>query len=304
MAEAAAIRTEGLGKRFGRTLALQDLSIEVARGEIFALLGPNGAGKTTAVRLLLGLTTPTGGHGEVLGAPLGSPAARRRTGYMPELFRHPPWLSGEEVLRAHAALVPVPPERRASEVDRVLSLVGLAERRREAVAGYSKGMQQRLALAAALLGEPELVVLDEPTSALDPVGRRDVREIIRALGAGGTAVVLNSHLLSEVEAVCDRVAILRDGRTIAQGSLDELRGPAAVRIRLDHPGRAEDEALAAFGPVTPEGEWRAVAMAEPGRVPELVAAVVAAGGRVLSLERRQGTLEERLIALLETEGER
>ena len=298
------MRTRGLGKRFGRTLALADLTIEVGPGEVFALLGPNGAGKTTAVRLLLGLTTPTGGHGEVLGAPLGSPAARRRTGYMPELFRHPPWLSGEEVLRAHAALVPVPPERRASEVDRVLSLVGLAERRREAVAGYSKGMQQRLALAAALLGEPELVVLDEPTSALDPVGRRDVREIIRALGAGGTAVVLNSHLLSEVEAVCDRVAILRDGRTIAQGSLDELRGPAAVRIRLDHPGRAEDEALAAFGPVTPEGEWRAVAMAEPGRVPELVAAVVAAGGRVLSLERRQGTLEERLIALLETEGER
>jgi ABC-2 type transport system ATP-binding protein len=295
---AAAVRTEGLGKRFGRATALADLSIEVPRGEIFALLGPNGAGKTTAVRLLLGLTAPSAGAGWVLDRPLGSREARRRTGYMPELFRHPPWLTGREVLFAHAALAGIARERRAGEVETVLATVNLERRADEAVATYSKGMQQRLALAAALIGEPDLVVLDEPTSALDPVGRRDVREVIRALKARGTAVVLNSHLLSEVEAVCDRVAVLRGGRVIAQGTLGALRGRPEVYIRLDPADTAGEGALAAFGAVRREGEWRVVEVADTERVPEIVAAVVGAGGRVHAVDVRQGSLEERLIDLL------
>ncbi len=299
MAEAAAIRTEGLGKRFGRTLALQDLSIEVARGEIFALLGPNGAGKTTAVRLLLGLTAPSAGQGWVLGRPVGSREARRRTGYMPELFRHPPWLRGREVLFAHAALAGIARDRRAAAVDGALATVDLERRADEAVATYSKGMQQRLALAVALLGAPDLVVLDEPTSALDPVGRRDVREVIRALRARGTAVLLNSHLLSEVEAVCDRVAVLRGGRVIAQGTLEELCGRPQVHIRLAARDEAVERALAAFGRVRPDADWLVVEVDDAGRVPDLVEAVVGAGGRIRAVEVRQGSLEERLIDLLQ-----
>lgn len=251
------------------------------------------------MRLLLGLTAPSAGDGWVFGAPLGSRAARQRTGYMPELFRHPPWLTGRELLAAHAALVPLRAERRGPEVERVLGVAGLGPRADACIGAYSKGMQQRLALAAALLGAPELVVLDEPTSALDPVGRRDVREVIRSLRGQGTTVVLNSHLLSEVEAVCDRVAILRDGRTIAQGSLDDLRGRPEVHIRLAPPADAAERALAAFGPVRRQGDAWLVGLAEPARLPDLVAAVVAAGGRVLGVESRQGSLEERLIALLE-----
>lgn len=296
-----ALETKDLGKVFGRTDALADLTIEVGRGEVFALLGPNGAGKTTAVRLLLGLTQPTRGTGRILGWPLGSAEARRRTGYMPELFRHPPWLRGREVLGAHAALVPLDRGRRDGEVRRVLELVGLARRADEAVGGYSKGMQQRLALAVALLGRPELVVLDEPTSALDPLGRRDVRRIIRALRDEGSTVVLNSHLLTEVEAVCDRVAVLRAGRVIAQGSLSDLRGQAEISVRLDDSGPSVEEVLARFGSARVEGEWQVIAMEDPARVPDLVAAVAAAGGRILAVENRQGSLEDRLIALLEAD---
>jgi ABC-2 type transport system ATP-binding protein len=218
---------------------------------------------------------------------------------MPELFRHPAWLTGREILYAHAGLAGIEADKRPAEVEGALTTVDLEHRASEAVATYSKGMQQRLALAAALLGTPDLVVLDEPTSALDPVGRRDVREIIRALRARGTAVVLNSHLLSEVEAVCDRVAVLRDGRVIAQGGLEELRGRPEVHIRLSAPDGGVEAALAAFGPVRGEGEWRIVEIDESARVPDIVAAVVAAGGRIYAVEVRQGSLEERLIDLLQ-----
>lgn len=293
-----AIRTDGLSKRYGRAVALRDLSMAVPFGEVFGFLGPNGAGKTTAVRLLLGLTAPSAGTGEVLGHPLGSHPARRRIGYVPELFRHPPWLTGREVLDAHAALVPLAAGERRREIDRVLGEVGLSGREGDRVSTYSKGMQQRLALAAALLGRPDLVVLDEPTSALDPVGRRDVREIIRALRRGGTTVFLNSHLLSEVEMVCDRVAVVRQGTVIATGTLDALRGSPEVRVRLAEPGEGAIAAMRAFGPVETAGEWTHVAIADIARVPDLVAAVVGAGGRVLSVESRPGSLEDRLIELL------
>lgn len=224
-----AIETVDLAKRYGRIHALVGLTMRVERGSVFGFLGPNGAGKTTAVKLLLGLARPSGGEASVLGAPIGDARAhleaRRRIGYLPELFRYPGWLTAREVLAAHAALIGLPPADRARGIDTVLGTVGLAARAGDRVQGFSKGMQQRLGLAVALLGDPELVILDEPTSALDPVGRRDVRQVIRSLREQGTAVFLNSHLLSEVEQVCDHVAIVNEGRVLASGALADLLRP-------------------------------------------------------------------------------
>src|SRR5689334_22735542 len=205
--ETPAIELNGVVKRFGRTAALAGLDLDVGRGELVGLLGPNGAGKTTTVKLLLGLVRPTSGTGAVLGAPLGDRRARARIGYLPELFRYQPWLTAREVLGLHAELGRVARPIRHDAIERALERVGLHERAGDRVGGFSKGMQQRLGLAVALLGEPELILLDEPTSALDPVGRTDVRAIVRDARDRGATVILNSHLLSEVEQVCDRVAI-------------------------------------------------------------------------------------------------
>jgi ABC-2 type transport system ATP-binding protein len=225
----AAIETIDLAKRYGRITALVGLSMRVERGSIFGFLGPNGAGKTTAVKLLLGLARPTSGEAIVLGAPVSDGtahrAARRRVGYLPELFRYQGWLSAREVLDVHCALAGMDEAERPREIASVLETVGLADRAGDRVQTFSKGMQQRLGLGIALLGSPDLVVLDEPTSALDPVGRRDVREIISSLRDRGTTVFLNSHLLSEVERVCDHVAIVNEGRVLASGPIAELLRP-------------------------------------------------------------------------------
>jgi ABC-2 type transport system ATP-binding protein len=224
-----AIETVDLAKSYGRITALVGLTMRVERGSIFGFLGPNGAGKTTAVKLLLGLARPTSGEALVLGASIANEpahrAARARVGYLPELFRYPAWLKAREVLAAHCALMGLDRATWSAEIDGALATVGLAQRADDRVQGFSKGMQQRLGLGVALLGKPELVVLDEPTSALDPVGRRDVRRIIRALRDAGTTVFLNSHLLSEVEQVCDHVAIVNEGRVLASGPLAELVRP-------------------------------------------------------------------------------
>lgn len=293
-----AVRTEALTKRYGNRVALRDLTLTIPQGEVFGLLGPNGAGKTTAVRLLLGLTRPTEGDGWVLGEPLGSLSARRRIGYVPELFRHPVWLTGEEILRAHSELAGVRPGARDAEVARVLNEVGLQGRERERVAGYSKGMQQRLAIGVALLGTPELLILDEPTSALDPVGRRDVRELIRRLRAKRVTVLLNSHLLSEVELLCDRVAVMRSGQVLESGPMEGFRGHAAVRIQVEGDAEPIRRALAMFGPVEGKGDWIEVADRTGNDVPDLVRAAVLAGARIRAVETRHGSLEDRVMELL------
>jgi ABC-2 type transport system ATP-binding protein len=293
-----AIEFDGITKTFGRTTALDGLSLRVGRGELVGLLGPNGAGKTTAVKLVLGLVRPTSGRGRVLGAPLGDRAARAGIGYLPELFRYQPWLRAREVLALHAGLARVAPGRRAAATEEALAQVGLTERADDPVSGFSKGMQQRLGLGVALLGEPELILLDEPTSALDPVGRTDVRAIVRAARDRGATVILNSHLLTEVERVCDRVVILHHGRAIASGPLDEVVAADGVRLRvsdLDDAGRAT---LAGFGPVATDGEWLSIRPLDASRIPDVVAAVVAAGGRVHAVESGRGSLEARFLELV------
>ncbi len=295
-----AIDVNGLHKAYRSTIALEALDLRVERSEVFGFLGPNGAGKTTAVKLLLGLTRPTRGGGTVLGRPLGDRVARRRIGYLPELFRYQAWLTAREVLELHASLAGLPSHGRDAELDRVIELVGLKGRDHDRTGGFSKGMQQRLGLAAALLGDPDLVILDEPTSALDPVGRDDVRAIIREAQSRGSSVFLNSHLLGEVERLCDRVAIVNHGRVIAAGTLAELLGAAAVRLRVTELANPQ-EALAAFGHVTVEDDWLVVGPLEPERVPDVVATVVAAGGRVHAVDPGRRSLEDLFLDLVRDE---
>jgi len=296
-----AIETFELSKRFGRTVALAGLSMRVEPGEVFGFLGPNGAGKTTSVKLLLGLTAASSGSGLVLGAPIGDRETRRRIGYLPELFRYQSWLSAREVLLLHAELARLPARRRSAEVAATLETVGLAERANDPVGTFSKGMQQRLGLGAALLGAPDLVFLDEPTSALDPVGRTEVRQIIRAARDRGVTVFLNSHLLSEVELVCDRVAVVNRGRVVAGGTLDELLGEQAVILRVsDLPAEAR-AGLAAFGGVetSPDDpDQITIRPIDPARIPDVVASIVRGGGRVHAVAQGRETLEERFLELL------
>ena len=292
------IELRGIGKRYGQTVALDHLDLTVGRGEIVGLLGPNGAGKSTAIKLLVGLVRPTSGTGRVIGAALGDRAARRRIGYLPELFRYQPWLRAREVLTLHAALAAVPRGERAPMAIEALEHVDLLGRADDPVGTFSKGMQQRLGLAVALLGRPELVLLDEPTSALDPVGRMEVREIVRTARDRGATVILNSHLLTEVERVCDRVVIVHHGRVIAAGPLDDVIGVDGVRIRVTGLDGVSRRAFERFGPTTDDGEWLTFPDLVPGRIPEVVAAIVGAGGAVHAVEPSGRSLESRFLELV------
>ena len=296
-----AIRTLALSKLYGDSIALDSLTMTVPRGLVFGFLGPNGSGKTTAVKLFLGLAPPSGGEAWVLGMPAGHLATRRRVGYLPELFRYQAWLSAREVLALHCELAALPRATWQDEIRGALATVGLADRAGSRVATFSKGMQQRLGLAVALLGDPELVILDEPTSALDPVGRHDTRSIIRELRDRGCAVFLNSHLLGEVEQVCDRVAVVSHGRVVATGSIDELLGGDSVRVRLGGVDAAVLAALDRHGARSEDDGWISVRGVSADTVPQLVADVVAAGARVYAVEPVRQSLEERFLSLLSGE---
>jgi ABC-2 type transport system ATP-binding protein len=266
----AALTARGLEKRYGSTVALGGVDLEVGEGELVGLLGPNGAGKSTLVKIACGLVRPTRGEAVVCGARAGSRDAKRRLGYLAELFRFPGWYSADELLDLHQRLAGS--SGGLQERTELLELVGLGEARDRRVEQMSKGMQQRLGLAQALVGSPPLLLLDEPTSALDPVGRRTVRLLLEELQKRGTSVLLNSHLLSEVELVCDRVLILLRGKVVTQGSPAQLSRPRGIEIETDegtalHEGTRED-------------------------VPRLVAELVAAGRQVYGVRVLTSTLED------------
>ncbi|SNS75045.1 ABC-2 type transport system ATP-binding protein [Asanoa hainanensis] len=297
----AAVWCSGLRKRYRKRTAVDDVSFTVGRGEVLGLLGPNGAGKTTVIKMLLGLVRPDAGEVLLLGRPSRDPRSRAKVGYLPELFRYQPWLTAAEVLDLHVRLAgaSVP----AAERRECLALVGLADRTGDRVGGFSKGMQQRLGLAVALVARPEFVVLDEPTSALDPIGRADVRDLLLSLRSRGVAVLLNSHLIGEVERVCDRVVILDNGKIAAEGTLTELLGQRELRLRLDKVDDAASARLAATGTLTRDGDLFTVALpADPdsGTVPDLVADLVELGVRVHAVEPGRISLEERLLDILRT----
>ncbi len=246
MAEPA-LEAQALRKDFGPKTAVRDLTLSVPRGEVFGFLGPNGAGKTTSIKMLLGLVHPTAGGGRLLGEPIGGTRARARVGYLPEHFAFHEWLRGRELLRFHGRLLGLGGSSLDAGIEALLRRVELLEAGDRCLREYSKGMKQRIGLAQALLGEPELVFLDEPTSGLDPLGRLLVRDVIRDLKSRGTAIFLNSHLLSEVEVTCDRVAFVKEGRVVREMTLGAAERDLEVELRLDRYGPSVLEGLARFG---------------------------------------------------------
>jgi len=268
---ANAFTARALVKRYGSVTALDGVDVHVEDGELVGLLGPNGAGKSTLVKIGCGLVRASAGEALVCGARAGSPEARSAMGYLAELFRFPGWATADELLTLHQRLAGS--SGGAAERGELLDLVGLAEARRRRVEAMSKGMQQRLGIAQALVGAPRFLFLDEPTSALDPGGRRTVRRLLEGLRDRGVAVLLNSHLLSEVELVCDRVAILSRGRIVAEGRPSELARPRGVEVDVD-------------------GGTRLFKGAGRDDAPRIVAELVAAGEQVYGVRVLSSTLEE------------
>ncbi len=305
-----AIETCHLRKEFGNKAAVADLTLSVERGEVFGFLGPNGAGKTTAVKMMLGLIAPTAGAGSLLGAPLGDPRGRRKVGFLPEHFRFHHWLKAHEFLHLHADLYQLPQDVARGRVPELLALVGLAEHAEKRLRAFSKGMLQRIGLAQALLNEPDLVLLDEPTSGLDPVGRRMVRDIISDLRNQGTTVFLNSHLLSEVEITCDRVAFIKKGHVIHTSSLDALmEGELTVEIRArqpDHVSRTRWEAMLNglrrwSDDVHVNGEHITLSLADEANLPAISRHLVQHDADVYALSPRTLSLEELFIQVVGAE---
>ncbi|MCX7687536.1 MAG: ABC transporter ATP-binding protein [Fimbriimonadales bacterium] len=305
-----AIETRGLKKVYrpliGGTpvVAVAELNLQVPYGCVFGFLGPNGAWKTTTIQILIGNVYPTAGQAWVLGYKAGALAAKRRLGFLPEKFQFHEFLTAEEFLKLHGRLAGMDGKTLAKRIDEVLELVGLQERRKSRIREFSKGMQQRIGLAQAILHDPDLVILDEPTSALDPLGRRRVREVIEYLKQQGKTVFLNSHLLSEVERSCDMVAILNKGRVVKQGTLEALlvhKSVVVLELRQVVPSVLEALERVATK-VQPLDTNRVMAeVADERAIPELARAVVYAGGELMGMQAKRETLEDLFIQLVEGE---
>jgi ABC-2 type transport system ATP-binding protein len=296
-----AIEAIGLRKQFGEKTAVSDLTLQVKRGEIFGFLGPNGAGKTTAIKMLLGLTAPTAGRATLLGQPLGDRHARAKIGFLPEHFRFHEWLKAAEFLDLHGRLYQMPASVRRKTIPDLLHLVGLQDRAETPLRAFSKGMLQRIGLAQALLNEPELIFLDEPTSGLDPLGRRLVRDVINQLRQRGTAVFLNSHLLSEVEQTCDRVTFIRQGEILETVMLNEEATAVPVTVRVGQPTADLLAQLAQFGnDVTLDEENGRIHLTLPdeANIPKLAVWLVQQGHTLYELTPQPITLEERFLQII------
>jgi ABC-2 type transport system ATP-binding protein len=295
-----------LRKEYGRKVALHGLDLTVAAGEVFGFLGPNGAGKTTTVKILLGLVRPTSGAARIFGRAVGDVEARRRVGYLPENFRFHDWLTGTELLDFHGRLAGMRLAERRRRIPTVLDQVGLAGRGADRIRSYSKGMTQRIGLAQAIIHEPDLVLLDEPTSALDPVGRREVRDLIRSLRERGMTVFLNSHLLSEVEMVCDRVAIVDRGRVVRAGRLEDLLGGLPeLRVTVDRIDKRLLEMLSGLGRVLEVHEATVVLeVDEPEIAARVTESVVRAGYCLYALVPSRQSLEDVFLSLVEATSDR
>jgi ABC-2 type transport system ATP-binding protein len=299
--DTCAIRTDRLSKRYGDdTVAVDRLDLTVRHGEVYGFLGPNGSGKTTTLRMLLGLAKPTSGGASVLGAAPGSPAGLARIGAMIETPAFYPYLSGRDNLRVLARYAGAPEERIAAALEEV----DLTSRAGDRFAAYSLGMKQRLGVAAALLKDPDLLILDEPTNGLDPAGMAEMREFIRNLGRGRRTVLLSSHLMTEVEQVCDRVGVIRRGRLVAEGTVAELRGATGLRVRAEP--LQEAHRLLAAHPAVERVEIVDDSLriaADPARSAEINRRLVSAGIAVRELYLERASLEDVFLELTQ-EGER
>jgi len=299
-----AIEIHALRKEFGEKVAVADLTLRVERGEVFGFLGPNGAGKTTAVKMLLGLIHPTAGEGQLLGAPLGDHYRRARVGFLPEHFRFHDWLTATEFLTLHGNLYHMPHDVTDRRVPELLELVGLSPHAGKRLRAFSKGMLQRIGLAQALLNDPQLVILDEPTSGLDPVGRRLVRDIIREQREQGTTVFLNSHLLSEVEITCDRVAFIKQGEILRTSQLQTLvEGELTVEVRARN---LRPEIIAGLSRwsqnVRADGEHLSLTLTSESDLPLINRYLVEGGVDVYALRPQHLSLEDLFIQVVGTDG--
>ena len=299
-----AIATRSLRKVFDGKVAVRSLTLEVPRGEIFGFLGPNGAGKSTSLKMLLGLVTPTRGQAMVLGHPAGDVRTRAKIGFLPEHFRFYDWLSAAELLRLHGRLYGISHTALRQKVPELLELVGLTEHAGKRLRDFSKGMLQRIGLAQALLNDPELIFLDEPTSGLDPAGRRLVRDIIKAQRQRGATVLLNSHLLSEVEITCDRVAFIKHGEVIETRDLNSLlEGQTTVQVRAPNltaemaAGVRQWASLAAL-------QDHQLTLSVPSRevLPHILRYLVSCGAEVYEFTPQRLSLEERFLEIVGSDG--
>ena len=299
---ASAVETHDLRKEYGATIAVASLSIEVERGEVFGFLGPNGAGKTTAIKMMLGLTKPTSGRASILGVPISDPESRRRVGFLPEHFRFHEWMRGAEFLDIHGRLHGVPRETLHHRVPELLELVGLAEAAQRQLSTYSKGMLQRIGLAQALINHPEIVFLDEPTSGLDPFGRRMVRGVMGRLREQGTTVFLNSHLLSEVEVTCTRVAFIAKGTIQRVADLrDYEAGVMQVELRV---GVIDDDLVRGLGrwgsrvELGPSDGSVRLFLPDRSALPEIVRWIAGRGTDLYSLSPHKSSLEDLFMSII------
>src|SRR6266550_449876 len=277
-----AIRTRGLRKVFSGKVAVRNLTLDVPRGEVFGFLGPNGAGKSTSVKMLLGLVFPTSGEAEILGRPAGDVKARSKVGFLPEHFRFYDWLTPAELLKLHGQLYGISQRVLRERIPALLDLVALTPHRDKRLQEFSKGMLQRIGLAQALLNDPELIFLDEPTSGLDPFGRRMVRDIIKAQRNRGATILLNSHLLGEVEITCDRVAFLKDGEVVETRALNgEVKEQNAVAIRAGKITAEMVEGLVQWtSSVSREDECLTLSLSSSAQLPEVVRYLVTKGADI------------------------
>jgi ABC-2 type transport system ATP-binding protein len=299
------IETQDLRKVYGETVAVEGLSLSLNEGEAFGFLGANGAGKTTTIKMLLGLVRPTAGQARLLGRAPGDPAVMGQVGFLPEHFRFHPWLTANDFLDLHARLYRMDGATRRQRIHKLLERVGLGDRAHSKLGEFSKGMLQRIGLAQALLNEPRVVFLDEPTSGLDPLGRREVRDLIRELRAQGVTIFLNSHLLGEVEATCDRIAIVKRGRIACLGALDELtRGSVEVEMHasgLTPELRGKLEGVSRV--LSADGDRFVLAVEQEEQLPAIARLLVEGGAQLYALSPRRLSLEELFMRVMKTDKE-
>jgi ABC-2 type transport system ATP-binding protein len=288
------IQTGNLVKHYRRVEALKGVSLQVNKGEIYGLLGQNGAGKTTLVKILLGITRLTEGEATLLNEPVGTPNARKRVGYLPEDHRFPDYHTGYSLLNFYGSLLAVPRAERLKRIDEVLELVGLKGRMHYKIRTYSKGMKQRVGIAQAILHQPDVIFLDEPTDGVDPLGRREIRELLHRLKANGTTIFLNSHLLGEVELICDRVGILQRGEMIREGDIATLTKVQGLFLIGLAPGQAfpRDELKQKGYSLTPRGDVWEVALTDSQSIDPVIDLLRARGLNLRHLEEKRQSLED------------
>lgn len=292
------IEVLGLTKQYGKKTAVQNISFSVQKGQIYGFLGPNGAGKSTVIKILTGLVLPTSGGGTVLGKPLGNVEARKKIGYLPELFRFQEWMTANDLLNFQSGLYGL--KKDPGRNKKILSRVGLTGQEKYKIGSFSKGMQQRIGIACALLCEPELLFLDEPTSALDPVGRKDVRDMILSLKDEGVTVFLNSHLLSEVEAVCDSITIINKGVLVKSGDMKELlEEKLTLSVQTDVLNEDDIAYLQKLGPISEmKGNRLVMNIKNRDTVPSIADYFVSKGRKLYELTMHQETLESLFLEVI------